>query len=87
VVFNNARYGAVRRATLSMYGEGTAAEDDGRLMADLDPSPDFEKLVEASGGHGERVERPGDVPGAIERALRVVRTENRQALLNVVCRY
>jgi acetolactate synthase I/II/III large subunit len=87
VVFNNARYGAVRRATLSMYGKGTAAEDDGRLMADLDPSPDFEKLAEASGGYGERVERPGDLPGAIERALGVVRTEKRQALLNVICRY
>jgi len=87
VVFNNARYGAVRRATLSMYGQGTASENDGRLMADLDPSPDFEKLAEASGGYGERVERPGDLPDAIARALRVLRTEKRQALLNVICRY
>jgi acetolactate synthase-1/2/3 large subunit len=87
VVFNNARYGAVRRATLSMYGQGTASENDGRLMADLDPSPDFEKLAEASGGYGERVERPGDLPDAIARALKVLRTEKRQALLNVICRY
>jgi len=87
VVFNNARYGAVRRATLSMYGEGTAAEADGNLMADLAPSPAFEKLVEASGGHGEHVERPSELPAAIERALRVVRDERRQALLNVICRY
>ncbi|HMK67256.1 MAG TPA: thiamine pyrophosphate-requiring protein [Stellaceae bacterium] len=87
VVFNNERYGAVRRATLSMYGEGTAAEDDGRLLADLSPSPAFEKLVEASGGHGERVTLPSELPAALSRALRAVREEKRQALLNVTCRY
>lgn len=86
VVFNNQLYGAVRRATLSMYDSGAAAEDDGRLLADLSPSPAFEKLVEASGGYGERVEKPADVPGAIARALDVVTREKRQALLNVVCR-
>jgi acetolactate synthase I/II/III large subunit len=56
-------------------------------MADLDPSPEYEKLAEASGGYGERVERPGDLPDAIDRALKVVRSERRQALLNVICRY
>ncbi|HTS90628.1 MAG TPA: thiamine pyrophosphate-requiring protein [Stellaceae bacterium] len=87
VIFNNERYGAVRRATLSMYGEGAAAEDDGRLLADLSPSPAFEKLVEASGGYGERVVLPADLPAALARALRAVREEKRQALLNVICRY
>jgi acetolactate synthase-1/2/3 large subunit len=52
LVFNNQLYGAVRNATLSMYGQGVAAEDDARLLADLSPSPAFEKLVEASGGYG-----------------------------------
>jgi len=87
VVFNNQRYGAVRRATLSMYGEGSAAEEDGQLLADLSPSPAFEKLVEASGGYGERVAAPAELPAAISRALRAVREEKRQALLNVICRY
>jgi len=87
VVFNNQLYGAVRRATLSMYKDGVAAEDDGRLLADLSPSPPFEKLVEASGGYGECVSKPAELPAAIERALAVVTRENRQALLNVICRY
>jgi acetolactate synthase-1/2/3 large subunit len=87
VVFNNQLYGAVRRATLSMYGDGVAAEDDGRLLADLSPSPAFEKLVEASGGYGECVPKPAELPAAIERALAVVTREKRQALLNVICRY
>ena len=44
VIYNNALYGAVRRATLDMYGKGVASEGDGRLLADL-PAPSFEKIV------------------------------------------
>ena len=87
VIFNNQRYGAVRRATLAMYGQGAAAEEDGRLLSDLSPSPAYEKVIEASGGHGERVERPAELPAAIERAIRAVTREKRDALLNVICRY
>ena len=50
----------------------------------LDPSPKFEKVVEASGGYGECVEDPEKLPEAIERALKVVKKERRQALLNVI---
>lgn len=87
VIYNNQRYGAVRSATLSMYDDARSGEDAGNFLADLSPSPAFEKLVEASGGYGERVERPADLPQALARAIRVVRDEGRQALLNVICRY
>ncbi len=83
VIYNNALYGAVRRATLDMYGRGMAAEGDGRLLADL-PAPAFEKIVAAHDGHGERVDRPGDLPGALERAVAAVRS-GQQALVNVIC--
>jgi len=33
----------------------------------------------------ERVERPEDLPAAIERSLKVMRREKRQTLLNVIC--
>ena len=87
VVFNNSLYGAVRNATLAMYGQGAAARGRGELLADLAPSPAFEKIVEASGGHGARVETPGDVLPALKRAVDVVTREKRQALVNVICRY
>jgi acetolactate synthase-1/2/3 large subunit len=45
IVFNNSRYGAVRRATLSMFKDGVAGENDGRTLADLDPSPPFEEMA------------------------------------------
>ena len=83
VIYNNALYGAVRRATLDMYGKGVAAEADGRLLADL-PAPSFEKIVAAHDGHGERVERPADLPAALRRAADAVRG-GQQALVNVIC--
>jgi acetolactate synthase-1/2/3 large subunit len=85
IVFNNQMWGAVRNATLSMYGQGAAAQDGGRLLADLSPSPAFEKVIEAHGGHGERVTDPRALPDALARAVAIVRS-GRQALLNVVCR-
>ncbi|OYV38787.1 MAG: hypothetical protein B7Z80_09070 [Rhodospirillales bacterium 20-64-7] len=83
VIYNNALYGAVRRATLDMYARGVAAEDDGRYLADL-PAPAFEKIVAAHDGYGERVERPADLPAALQRAAAAVRA-GQQALVNVVC--
>jgi acetolactate synthase I/II/III large subunit len=83
VIYNNALYGAVRRATLDMFSNGVAAQDDGRLLADL-PAPNFEKIVAAHDGHGERVERPADLPAALRRAAAAVRG-GQQALVNVIC--
>jgi acetolactate synthase-1/2/3 large subunit len=87
VIFNNSRYGAVRGATLSMFRDGVAGEDDGRFMADIAPSPAFEAAVTAQGGHGERIEKASDLPAALARARDVVVKEKRQALLNVICPY
>jgi acetolactate synthase-1/2/3 large subunit len=39
---------------------------------------------QASGGYGERVDDPAEVPAAIKRALHAVQVEKRQALLNVI---
>jgi len=87
VLFNNSRYGAVRSATLSMFKDGVAGQDDGRFMADLNPSPAFEQALKAQGGHAERVERSADLPAALHRARDVVVNERRQALVNVICPY
>ncbi|HEY6430524.1 MAG TPA: thiamine pyrophosphate-requiring protein [Acetobacteraceae bacterium] len=84
VVYNNTQYGAVRRATLHMYEHGVASEQDGRRLADLGPAPAFERIIEAHGGHGERVERPAELPGALKRAAAAVRN-GQQALVNVIC--
>jgi acetolactate synthase-1/2/3 large subunit len=86
IICNNSRYGAVRGATLSMFKDGVAGENDGRTLADLNPSPPYEEFVKAQGGFGERVERAADLPGAMARARDAV-LGGKQALLNVICPY
>ena len=85
VLFNNRVYNAVRRATLDMYGQGVAAADDGRLLADLQPSPAYEKMAQVHGGYGELVEKPEDLEPALKRAAAAVRA-GQPALLNVICK-
>jgi len=87
VVFNNNRYGAVRRATLSMFKDGVAGETDGRILADLDPAPPYDEMAKAQGAYAERVEKPADLPDALARAREAVVNESRQALLNVITPY
>ncbi|WP_183182314.1 thiamine pyrophosphate-requiring protein [Azospirillum sp. OGB3] len=87
IIFNNQLYGAVRNATMAMYKTGVAARNGGRMLADLSPAPAYEKLVEASGGAGFRVERPEDLRETLRRAVAVVTGERRQALVNVLCDY
>ena len=87
IVFNNSRYGAVRNATLSMFKDGVAGENDGRGLADLDPAPPYDEMARAQGAYAERVEKPADLPDALARARDVVVNEGRQALLNVITPY
>jgi acetolactate synthase I/II/III large subunit len=84
LINNNRRWGAVHRATLALYPQGHAAREEMPPLATLEPTPHYEKIVEASGGYGERVEDPAELPRALERAMHAVRVEKRQALLNVI---
>jgi acetolactate synthase-1/2/3 large subunit len=86
IVFNNSRYGAVRRATLSMFKDGAAGEDDGATLADLGPSPAYEAMAQAQGAYAERVEKPADLPDALVRARDAV-VNGRQAMLNIITPY
>jgi acetolactate synthase-1/2/3 large subunit len=66
--------------------EGWSKRTGTMVLSDLDPAPDYEMICQACGGWGERVEDPAALPDALARALRVVREERRQALLNVICK-
>ena len=83
IIANNARWAAVHRSTLATYPKGHAATMKQPPFATLEPSPRFEHVIQASGGHGERIENPKDLMPALERALKVVKEEKRQALVNV----
>jgi acetolactate synthase-1/2/3 large subunit len=86
VIFNNSAWNAVKRAVHSFAKDGWAARSASMPLSNLDPAPDYELVCRASGGWAEKVEKADALPDALRRALKVVREERRQALLNVICK-
>ena len=71
VVLNNGLYNAVHKTTRMVYPQGHAARANAMPLTSLQPAPDYVMLARASRGHGERVEAPEALPGALARALEV----------------
>jgi len=84
VIFNNGGWESVRRANRSMYPDGLAVNANRQPLSDFTVDSAFEKVVEANGGFGLRVDDPVELAAAIDKALHAVRVEKRQALLNVI---
>jgi acetolactate synthase-1/2/3 large subunit len=83
IVANNHMWGAVRQATLDVFPDGAAAKANAMPITQLQPSPDFEKVIETCGGRGERVNAPGDLLPALERSFEALRGGT-PAMLNVI---
>lgn len=86
IVYHNRSWNAVKRATKMVYPEGLSTRQNEFPLSELGPTAHYEKICEAFGGYGERVETPDQVAPALERALHAVQHEKRQALLNMVCK-
>ena len=82
LVSNNAEWFAVRRAVNTMYADGSAVKANRMPLAELGPSPHFEKLLDAFDGYGEKVSDPEKLPAAMDRAFQAI-ADGRQALLNI----
>jgi acetolactate synthase-1/2/3 large subunit len=83
IVANNHMWGAVRSATLDVFPDGAAAKANAMPITQLQPSPDFEKVIETCGGRGERVNGPGELLPALERSFEALRAGT-PAMLNVL---
>lgn len=86
IIANNGGWGAVHRAVKDVHPEGWSMRTGEMPFVRFGMQPAYEMFVQAYGGHGEAVSDPKELPAALERALRVVREERRQAVLNVICR-
>ncbi|MGH1493091.1 MAG: thiamine pyrophosphate-binding protein [Acidimicrobiales bacterium] len=75
IVGNDAAWGQMMRPQAMLYGAD-------RLVATELNYTRYDKVVEALGGHGEHVTKPGDIAGAIERAF----ASQKPALVNVEMR-
>jgi acetolactate synthase-1/2/3 large subunit len=85
VLFNNQRWQAVRRATVGLSKDGYAAKSKHQPITFLDSISNYQKAVEVADGYGEKVTDPGEVMPALERGLRAVTVEKRQAVINIIC--
>lgn len=83
VVLNNSSYGAVSHSVLDLYPTGYASKTDEVPLTALTPSPDFAMVAMASRAHCETVDTSADLPAALQRAIRAVTVERRQALIDV----
>lgn len=86
IVANNSNWFAVDFATRLVYPDGRAVASAEARFSDLSPSPDLAAYCTASGGHGVTVKDRRDLAPALAEALRVVREERRQALVDVRCK-
>jgi len=86
IVFNNGYWNASRQTAFNYAPDGYATRAQSVPLCEIKPSLEYEKICQAAGGYGERVTKSADLPEAIDRALEVIESENRQALLNVICR-
>jgi len=84
IIFNNGMWEEVEGSALRVFPDGHAARANRVPVAQLGPNPHYEHLMAVYGGYGERVDRPDQLPGALQRALHAVRIEKRQALINLI---
>ncbi len=82
IICNNGRWQAVDSATRVVYPQGLAAAAKPMPLVELQPSPEFTKVAEASDAWAKRVDDPAELPRALDAALSAV-AGGRQALLDV----
>ncbi len=73
IIYNNSRHHATRRSWTNHYPDGAGPRNQDFIGVDIDPSPDYDVLVQACRGYGEKVEEPDQVLPAIKRGLERVR--------------
>jgi acetolactate synthase I/II/III large subunit len=73
VVYVNARYTTGTSQVVDFYGDDGYAAAAGFPGGRFDPPPDFAAEARATGAHGESVDDPQDIEGALSRALAATR--------------
>jgi len=82
IVLNNAGYLSQKGGIPHHYPQGFAVQRQTFPGTSILPSPEYAALAAAFGGWGLRVDRPGDLRGAIERGLTEI-SAGRLAVLDV----
>lgn len=83
VVYNNRGWKAPKMSTLALHSAGFAGKSSDLGVA-FDPPPDYSGIAAAAGGaFASIVRKPSELDAALSAAFRVVREEQRSAVLDV----
>lgn len=83
VVCNNSGYNASKQPVLQLFPEGMSVTSNQFPGARFNTPPDYAALARSCHAYGERVENPGELPAALERALAATRA-GQAAVLDVI---
>jgi acetolactate synthase I/II/III large subunit len=81
IVMNNRKYAAMQKGHLHHYPDGVAMGADMYHGVHID-GPDYAELAKPFGLHGQKVEKAGELKGAISSALKAVK-DGKTSILNV----
>jgi acetolactate synthase-1/2/3 large subunit len=82
VLFNNSGYLSQKSGVSHHYPDGWAVKSNTFVGTSITPTPDYPAIARAFDGHGERVEDPEDVRGALQRGLEAL-AKGRLALVEM----
>ena len=82
IIYNNQIHNAPKRALLDGISDSYSERADKWVGMELSPSVEFAMLAQSCHAYGEKVEDPGEVPGALDRAMNRVR-DGQPAVLDV----
>ena len=82
VVLNNKKYEAMRKGHVHHYPDGASASKNLHYGVAID-GPDYERLGDHFGFHGQKVEKLGELNGALKKSLTATK-EGTTSILNVV---
>jgi acetolactate synthase-1/2/3 large subunit len=83
VLFDNAGYLSQKTDVANDHPDGAAVRTGRFAGTSIAPQPDYVMLARAYGGTGEKIDRPGEVRPALQRALDAV-ASGRLALVHLV---
>jgi acetolactate synthase I/II/III large subunit len=83
VLFDNGGYASMKRGVPALYPDGWAVRTGVYLGASITPGPSYAALAGAFGGHGEAVDDPRALAGALRQAFAAT-ASGRLALVDVV---
>jgi acetolactate synthase-1/2/3 large subunit len=83
VLYDNGGYASQKNDVVREYPDGWAVRTRQFAGTSIAPRPDYALLARAFGGHGERVEQPGEVREALKRGLAAI-AQGQLALVHVV---